>query len=111
MICKKCYGDFSEIKAEKNKTYTGIDYHHNPPTFMFFEGELFIGDIIPLCRKCHRELHDIILKIMFRYSNLFKFKKSEYQNWIGIIGDKKEKCRIEVYNFTREWLNETITRA
>ena len=108
MICEKCKEDFSEIKGEKYKTYTGIDEHHNPPTFMFREDEIFLGELIPLCRKHHRELHDIILKIMFKHSNLYKPKKSEYWTWIAIIGERKNECRKEVYNFTKEWLkNET----
>ncbi len=101
MICQKCKKDFSGIKPEKNKTYKGIDYHHSPPKFMLKEWE---GEEIPLCRKHHRQLHDEILKIMFKHSNLLKFKKSEYWTWIGILPINRKKCIEEVIYFTSRWL-------
>jgi len=106
MICDKCKRNFEE-KAEKNKTYEGIDYHHNPPIFMFEKNEMWAGKIVLLCRKHHRELHDEILKIMFKHSNLFKPKKSEHWTWIAILPCNRKKVIEEVMKFTKGWLNDS----
>ena len=105
IICQRCKQNLTGIKAEQLVTYEGADEHHNPPRFMFDNKSKWEGELLILCRKCHRELHDEILKIMFKYSNLFKHKKSEHWTWIAIIGENKIKCREEVYNFTKRWLN------
>ena len=103
--CEKCNKDCSDIKYERNETYNGIDVHHNPPQFMFEKPE-WVGELICLCRECHRKLHEEILKIMFKHSNLFKPKKSEHWTWIATIGEDRFKCRDEVYKFTVNWLGE-----
>lgn len=103
-ICKKCLNDFN-IKAEKNVTYLGIDEHHNPPEFMFEKDEIWFGEMVSLCRKCHRELHDNLIEIMLKHSTLFKKNKSEYWIWLHTSLNERKKCREECYNFTNEWLN------
>lgn len=104
--CQKCCKEFIENSWVSGETYESIDIHHNPPQFMVKESGKWEGNLINLCRKCHRELHDNILDIMFKFSNLFKFKKSEYWTWLAIIGNERNKCIEEVKNFTEEWLKE-----
>lgn len=109
LICKKCNHLFKH-KWEKGKTWEGIDEHHSPPEFMLDEWK---GKIIPLCRKHHRNLHDRIIKIMFKHSNLFKPKKSEHWTWVAIMPNKRKECIEEVIKFTKEWLRDdtkTITK-
>jgi len=103
-ICEKCNADFSEVNAEKYKTYEGIDEHHNPPEFMFEKGEKWNGRFIKLCRKCHTELHKEIREIMFKHSNLFKPKNSDHWIWIAVLPINRIKCREEVKEFTERWL-------
>jgi hypothetical protein len=113
MICEKCKNNF-EVRAEKNITYTGIYYHHNPPTFMFEKNEEWEGEIIPLCRKNHRELHDCLIEIMFKHSTLFKRNKSENWLWLHTLGNERINCRDEVFEFTDKWLevkDDTNTRT
>ncbi len=104
MICEKCKIDFSDKKYEKYKTYEGIDRYHNPPTFMLEKWE---GEMVSLCRKHHRKLHDEILEIMFRHSNLRIPKKSEHWTWIAIIPIHRRECIDEVIKFTKSWLNDS----
>jgi len=101
MICMKCGEDLSHIRAEKYKTYEGIDEHHSPPEFMLEEWE---GRIIPLCRKHHKELHIEIIRIMFEHSTLFKPNKSEHWTWIKVIPTNRPKCIKEVIKFTDDWI-------
>ncbi len=103
MICEKCKKDFSDKKWEKGETYEGIDSHHNPPEFML---DKWKGNMIDLCRKHHREIHDFILDIMFKHSTLFKPLKSEHWMWVNIIPYKREECIEEVIKFTEEWLED-----
>ncbi len=98
--CEK-YGFVGE-KWVSGVTYEGIDEHHNPPTFMMKRWE---GEIINLCRRCHKELHDIILKIIFKHSNLFKPNKSEHWTWIKVIPNKRQEYISEVIKSTREWVD------
>lgn len=102
MICQKCCKDFPEDSWKKGVTYKAIDEHHSPPSFMMENWE---GDLINLCRDCHREIHDIILEIMFKHSNLFKPKKSEYWTWIAIMPGDREDIINEVIKKTKEWLD------
>ena len=103
--CSKCNCNLNNKEWKKGKTYEGLDYHHNPPQFMFEDKKEWKGELIPLCRKCHKELHTKIREIMFKYSNLFKPNKSDYWNWIKVIGKDRIKCREEVFSFTKRWLN------
>jgi len=103
--CEKCHKDCSNNNFKKGETYEGVDIHHSPPQFMF-EKDNWVGGLIILCRKCHREIHDKILEIMFKHSNLFQPKKSEHWTWIAIIGEGRIKCRDEVYEFTKRWLKD-----
>lgn len=98
--CDKC-GLIGE-RWEKGVTYEGIDGHHNPPEFMLEEWE---GEIIPLCRKHHRELHDEIRRIMFEHSTLFKPNKSDYWTWIKVIPNKRGGCIEEVIKYTKGWID------
>jgi len=86
MICMKCGEDLSHIRAEKYKTYEGIDEHHSPPEFMLEEWE---GRII---------------RIMFEHSTLFKPNKSEHWTWIKVIPTNRPKCIKEVIKFTDDWI-------
>ncbi|MGQ4876546.1 MAG: hypothetical protein ACP6IY_20975 [Promethearchaeia archaeon] len=104
--CSKCNCNLTNKNWKKGVTYKGLDYHHNPPKFMFKNEKEWVGDLIPLCRDCHKQLHLKIKDIMFKHSNLFKSNKSDYWIWINIIGDNKIKCRKEVFKFTKRWLNE-----
>lgn len=106
MICEKCGKNLSHIKAKKYITYEGIDEHHNPPTFML---KTWVGEIMLLCRKHHKKLHDEILKIMFRHSLLRVPKKSEYWTWIKILPINRKKCIDEIIKFTKGWINDTNT--
>lgn len=101
-LCQKCKKDFSENKWVSGETYKGIDFHHNPPQFMFENLDDWEGDFLELCRDCHKELHKEILKIMFEHSNLFKFKNSEYWTWKAITN--KTECRNNIYEFTNKWV-------
>jgi hypothetical protein len=101
MICDKCKKDNKEI-WEKDKTYLGIDEHHNPPRFMI---ESWEGDIFNLCRECHRNLHDEIIKIMLKYSNLLnKRNKSEYWIWLHTFSEERKNCMEDVISFTKKWI-------
>lgn len=103
MKCQKCLKEFQEDTWQSGETYNAIDIHHNPPQFMV---EQWKGDLINLCRKCHRDLHNKILEIMFSFSNLYKPKKSEQWTWLYIIGSKRKECIDAVTKFTMGWINE-----
>jgi len=103
MICEHCKKDFSGIKAEQGITYEGIDYHHNPPEFMV---DKWKGELLKLCRKCHKELHIKIREIMFKHSTLFKPNKSDYWTWIKVLPCDREKCVNEVIKYTKELVND-----
>jgi len=102
MRCRKCKEDFSEKDWESGKTYLGIDEHHNPPEFMLEEWN---GEMISLCRKCHKDLHIEIRRIIFEHSTTFKPNKSDYWSWIKVIPNKRQECITEIIKFTRGWLN------
>ena len=103
MICEKCKKDFSDKKWEHKITYEGIDFHHSPPKFML---DVWEGKIINLCREHHKELHKDIIKIMFKYSTLFKPLKSEHWTWVKIIPCDRKDCIKEIIKFTDDWLND-----
>ena len=107
MKCDKCKKDCSKLIYEKGKTYEGIDKHHNPPEFLSdFLKEKWSGEFYSLCRDCHRKLHDIIIIMLNKKANNFKFIKSEY--WIlqkmnlKLIRESKE----EIYAFTKIWIKK-----
>ena len=102
MRCDKCGGDFDE-KAEKYKTYKGIDVHHNPPQFLMDKWE---GETYNLCRKCHRELHDEIIKILNQVAHTLKFNKNEYWVCQQMSPNEKEIAKQVVYDFTNRWLEK-----
>lgn len=94
MNCKRC-GVKNSKEYQMGETYKGIDFHHNPPEFMF-EENCWKGDLIPLCRDCHVWIHKEIKLIMFKYSNLFKFVNQEDGLWKHIIGEKRKECIKEI---------------
>lgn len=105
MICEKCRQDFSDVIYEQNKTYKGIDYHHSPPTFTFTKDKLkWEGDLIPLCRNCHVEIHKEIKRIIFENTTLLKFNNSEEWTWNFLLPANRSKVRFDILQFTRKWL-------
>ena len=105
MKCDKCGGDYGSVKCEKNKTYWGIDVHHNPPQYMFAKGA-WKGDLICLCRKCHKDFHFLILVEMRKHSNLLKPNNSEEWTWKSVFGQPRFDCIEEVRKLKEVWLNE-----
>lgn len=103
MKCTKCNQDFSDAQYKQGETYKGIDYHHNPPTFMMEKWE---GMIIPLCREHHVEIHREIKKIMFKHSSLMKPKNSEHWTWIAILPKDRKKVIRGVNKFAGKWLDD-----
>jgi len=103
MKCEKCKKDFSEHIWENGKTYKGIDEHHNPPQFLM---ENWKGKTYNLCRKCHRNLHDLIIDMMNKKANTLKFIKSEYWVMQKLTPKQKKELCEEVYNFTELWIRE-----
>ncbi len=95
MKCDKCKNEIVETWV-RGKTYLGIDEHHNPPKFMVDEWK---GKTHNLCRKCHRNLHDEIIKILNK-ENL-KFIKSEHWAWIKIIPNKRKEIVKRIIKFTK----------
>ena len=103
--CDKCKRFFDSNSWERGKTYKGIDKHHNPPTF--FSKVLkksWSGEIYNLCRKCHRELHNNIIKILNKKIQTLKFINSEH--WILKKMNLKQikEAEKEIYQFTKEWI-------
>lgn len=100
MICEKCKNDFSSVAWEKDVTYFGIDHHHSPPQFMLAPWK---GEIINLCRECHRKLHDkVIIKIL--NEGQLKFVNSEHWAWIKIIPNKRKEIIEKIIISTKRWL-------
>ena len=102
MKCDKCKKDFSKEKWVSGQIYSGLDEHHNPPKFMMKDWE---GKIYYLCRKHHRELHDMIIKILNEVAETLKFIKSEYWVWIKMSEIKQKDARKTVFIFTERWIN------
>ena len=123
MNCERCNKDCSGISAEKNKTYHGIDEHHNPPEFMdCYDGDVFEGKeyhrkyvMYNLCRKCHKELHqDIIIPFLNKFIPTLKFNGSEFWLWLKVVKSRREECRKLVFDLTTKWIekeddNDTTT--
>jgi hypothetical protein len=108
MICSKRNHEVIDSEWKSGETYEGLDRHHNPPEFMFKRGEQkWFGEMLSLCRKHHVEIHREIKQILFRHSSLIKFVNSE--DWLckHITDLKFNLARIEIYNFTKRWLNDT----
>lgn len=106
MKCQKCGREFEDC-WESKKTYEGIDYHHNPPiSFSKFLNEKWKGKIIPLCRKCHKDLHSEIIKILNKKAETLKFIKSEYWVFQRMNLLKIKETQKEIYDFTIKWLNQ-----
>jgi len=105
LVCDYCNHCF-KMKAEKGVTYNGIDEHHNPPQFMFEEDESWVGELLNLCRKHHRELHDEIIKILNEEARTLKFIKSEYWVWIKMNLNQRRKARDRIFKFTGEWIKK-----
>lgn len=103
MKCDKCKKEFDD-EWKSGVTYKGIDEHHNPPKFMVDEWN---GFFYYLCRKCHRELHDEIIKILNKFSVSLKFNKSEYWTWLKILPRNRPKATEEVFDFTEGWVHDT----
>lgn len=103
-ICEKCKENCSNIKAEQRITYEGIDEHHNPPTEISrFLKEEWVGDFYNLCRKCHKELHLEITKILKKYSNKPKYN-SDYWLMLNSTTSKIKEAQEVIYSFTKEWI-------
>jgi len=112
MECQKCNHYFKDSCWESKKTYHGIDEHHNPPRFLSKKlKEKWIGETYNLCRKCHRKLHDEILKILNENSNNFKFIKSEYWTLKKMNIKQIKKAKEEIYAFTKRWIKEDDTKT
>jgi len=103
MNCAKCKKYFTGNEWKSGKTYEGIDEHHNPPKFMV---NVWEGKLYNLCRKCHRELHDEIIKILNEEAKTLKFVNSEHWVWIKILPINQPKAVKRVFDFTEEWINE-----
>lgn len=100
MRCGKCLKEkYKEWKS--GETYEGIDNHHNPPELTTEKGEQWVGEIIPLCRKHHKELHKKITELIREYS-MRKKGKSDY--WLWLYVNDRLKCRNEIIKLTKEWL-------
>ena len=114
MKCNKCGKD--KFEDWKNGiTYEGLDEHHNPPEFISeYLKEKWSGEYYSLCRKCHRELHDEIIKIMNKKAETLKFIKSEYWVMQRMSLNQLRECKKEIYDFTNKWLekkeNDTNSR-
>ncbi len=107
MKCQKCDKHFTDKEWKSGETYKGIDVHHNPPEFISdYLGEPWSGEFYDLCRKCHGELHDEIIKILNKKSTSLKFINSEY--WICKRMTQKQikECKEEIYLFTKKWIKE-----
>lgn len=102
MKCNKCKKEFFNGEWKSGETYKGIDEHHNPPKFMM---EIWKGKFYNLCRDCHRELHDEIIKILNDEANTLKFVNSEHWVWLKIIPKNRLKATKRVFKFTEEWVN------
>ena len=105
MKCDFCVKDFEE-KAKQGVTYEGIDEHHNPPSFMFEDDEIWEGELYNLCRNHHRKLHDKIIKILNEEAKTLKFIKSEHWVWVKMSLNQRKKARERVYKFTKNWIKE-----
>ena len=101
MKCAKCSKDFPDNSWVKGETYEGIDYHHNPPEFLMDKWE---GEIIPLCRKCHKELHYEIKKILNDIAKTLKFVNSEYWVIQKMSLAQKKIAFVRVFEYTKEWI-------
>ena len=108
MICDKCKKEFNGMEWKSGETYEGIDLHHNPPQFMMNKWE---GKTYNLCRKCHRKLHDEIIKILNKFANTLKFIKSEYWVWNKIIPNKRQEIKDEIIKFSEVWINDSETTS
>lgn len=106
-FCAKCKKTEKEFPPwQSGEVYEGLDSHHNPPEFISdYLNQEWSGEKFDLCRKCHRELHDEIIKIMHHHSTLLKPKKSEYWTWIAILPINRKPMIQEIIKFTREWIN------
>jgi len=105
MKCFKCNKEnFDEWK--KGVTYLGIDNHHNPPEEISrFLKEEWKGELYPLCRKCHENLHLKITKILKKYSNAPKYN-SDYWLMMKSTTAKIKEAQKEIYDFTKRWIKE-----
>lgn len=110
MKCDFCGVDFKDW-WEKGVTYNGIDEHHNPPKFMFKKNGKWNGKLYNFCREHHKKLHKIIIKILNKKFNGFKFIDSEYYIWIRLSKQQQQQVTKEVYDFTEKWLKDGNTKT
>lgn len=105
MRCQKCKKEFEESSWEKDKTYKGLDIHHNPPEFISDKlQEEWSGEFYNLCRDCHVKLHKEIKKILYAKSNSLKFINSEYWLIQKMSLEQIKKAKEEIYSFTKQWI-------
>jgi hypothetical protein len=105
-ICVRCNRIFTD-KWIVNKTYKGIDRHHNPPEFISnFLKESWSGEFYYLCRDCHVELHREIRRILHKNSNSLKFINSD--DWLlkKMTINQIKKAKDEIYLFTKKWVED-----
>jgi len=108
MKCEKCGKE--DVEWKKNKTYHGLDEHHNPPEFITKRlGEKWVGARHLLCRDCHTELHKTIKQILFRNSNSTKFVNSEYWLMNKMNLTQLKTAKGEITNFTKVWIKNGNT--
>lgn len=106
--CKRKQEEFPEWKI--GETYSGLDFHHNPPEFISnYLKEKWSGEMMWLCRKDHKDLHELIRKIMIKYSTLLKPNNSEHWIWLHILPSKRKEMIEEIIKFTRMWINDRDT--
>lgn len=107
MKCSKCKKEFEENEWEKGITYEGLDRHHNPPEFLSnFLNEMWSGEFYYLCRKCHKQLHKEIIKILNKKLDNFKFINSEYWTLKRMNLKQIKEVQSEIQYFTKKWVKE-----
>lgn len=107
-FCEKCGKINSPWKS--GVKFEGLDEHHNPPEFMFNEGEKWTGEMLTLCRECHTGKKGIHQKIIIPFLNNFvgnlKANGNEHWLWIKVIPCDRMFCRELCYELTKKWLGE-----
>ena len=103
--CEKCLKMFEDNEFVRGETYKAIDEHHNPPKFLM-DKDKWKGELPFLCRECHREIHNIIIRMMNKKAGTLKFLNSEHWLLKKMSLNQRDELAVEVFNFTKEWLKD-----